>query len=152
MKLCVSQYDGGQAVAHRQAYFPGHIRTKGSKSKQSRWFWTFTGKNWDILEWNSTCLRIGPFLTFLSHFPWISSFFSHFFLCLFDDFLIHIQHNSSKLKPEFISLYHNKGTKMLGFTLIARLLEREPEAYNCKVICIRRSGLEKRNFYFKFVL
>lgn len=114
MKLCVSQYDGGQAVAHRQAYFPGHIRTKGSKSKQSRWFWTFTGKNWDILEWNSTCLRIGPFLTFLSHFPWISSFFSHFFLCLFDDFLIHIQHNSSKLKPRvyfFVSQQRHKNVR-----------------------------------------
>lgn len=98
MKHFVSQYVGGQAAAHRHAYFPGHIRTKRSKSKQSRWFWTFTGKNWDSLEWNSTCLRIGPLPTFLSYFPWISSFFFHFF-CLFDDFLIHIQHNSSKLKP-----------------------------------------------------
>ena len=48
-------------------------------------------------------------------------FFS-FFLCLFDDFLIHIQHNSSKLKPRVYFLVSQKGTKMLGFMSITRLL------------------------------
>lgn len=37
-----------------------------------------------------------------------------FFLCLFDDFLIHIQHNSSKLKPRvhfFVSQQRHKNVR-----------------------------------------